>query len=421
MQNEPFFPAKKKKTRLRRALLWAGSAAAVCVAVLGAAGFAAWKLSPNSLTVTETSGVSVPAGWYQISMDTGSETPASARSESPREAQVRLLGVIPVKTISVRQTNQPEAVLCGTPFGMKLEASGVVVVGTADISTGGTSVNPASEAGLKIGDVIYSAGGQAVTENSQLAKIFEASRGKPVTVEAERGGKEFTAVLKPVYSEIDGQYKGGLWVRDSTAGIGTLTFYEPETGVFGGLGHGICDVDTNELIPLGSGEILPVAISGIVPGQRGTAGELQGYFSSDLPMGELTANTDTGVYGVLSQPPEESETLPIAMKQEVKAGKAQICTTIDGSGPHYYDIEIESVNYDESRLTKNLVIRVTDSALLEKTGGIIQGLSGSPIIQNGKLVGAVTHVLLNEPEKGYGIFAETMWQSAHAQSSQNAA
>ena len=231
-----------------------------------------------------------------------------------------------------------------------------------------------------------------------------------MTIEAQRGGKEFTAVLTPVYSEIDGLYKGGLWVRDSTAGIGTLTFYEPESGRFGGLGHGICDVDTNELMPLGSGEILPVAISGIVPGQRGAAGELQGYFSSDAAIGEMSANTETGVYGTLYQSPQQGETLPIAMKQQVHAGKAQILATIDGQGPQYYDIEIESVNYDENKITKNLVIKVTDSHLLERTGGIVQGLSGSPIIQDNRLAGAVTHVLVNNPQKGYGIFAETMWR-----------
>ena len=165
-------------------------------------------------------------------------------------------------------------------------------------------------------------------------------------------------------------------------------------------------------MPLGSGEILPVSISGIVKGQRGAAGELQGYFSSDMAMGEMSANTDTGVYGFLFQSPEDAQLLPIAMKQEVRAGEAQILTTIDGGAPQYYDVEIEAVNYDESQKTKNLCLRVTDPELLKKTGGIVQGLSGSPIVQEGKLVGAVTHVLVNNPEKGYGIFAETMWECA---------
>lgn len=230
----------------------AAAAAAVCLAA-GVAGAAAWKMSPNSLTITDTAKLSLDSGWYQVTQTgAGSVRAASSSGESPSKAEISLLGVIPVKSISVSQEETPEVVVCGSPFGIKMEAKGVVIVGTADITGNGESVNPAAQAGLQVGDVIYQAGGKEVCENSQLADIFEASGGKPVTIEAQRGGKEFTAVLTPVYSEIDGLYKGGLWVRDSTAGIGTLTFYEPESGRFGGLGHGICDVDTNELMPLGS-------------------------------------------------------------------------------------------------------------------------------------------------------------------------
>ena len=404
-------PSKRRLPFLQRFFRWtAASAAALSLCIGGAAG-AAWQLSPDSLTVTKTSGIQLPQSWYQVGLpNQGQETSVSLQNGEPREGEIRLLGVIPVKTISLESAQEPEVLVCGAPFGIKMEAKGVIIVGTADIAGNGKSVNPASEAGLQIGDVIYKAGGKEVSQNDELAKIFEASAGRPVTIEAEREGKDFTTQLTPVLSEADGQYKGGLWVRDSTAGIGTLTFCDPETSVFGGLGHGICDVDTNQLMPLGSGEILPVTISGVIRGQRGAAGELQGYFSSDLAMGEMSANTDTGVYGTLYELPDTGEVLPIAMKQEVKAGKAQILTTIDGGEPELYEAEIQSVNYDESRLTKNLIIKVTDPELLEKTGGIVQGLSGSPILQNGKLVGAVTHVLVNDPEKGYGIFAETMWK-----------
>lgn len=412
--------SRRKPPFFCRFFRWTAAAAAVVCLAAGIAGAAAWKLSPNSLTVTDTAGFSLNSGWYQVTQTgTGSTRTASSSGESPSKAEISLLGIIPVKSISISREETPEAMVCGIPFGIKMEAKGVVIVGTADITSNGKSVNPAAQAGLEVGDVIYQAGGKEVSENSQLADIFETSGGSPVTIEAERGGKEFTAVLTPVYSEIDGLYKGGLWVRDSTAGIGTLTFYEPESGRFAGLGHGICDVDTNELMPLGSGEILPVAISGIVPGQRGAAGELQGYFSSDAPIGEMSANTETGVYGTLYQTPQQGETLPIAMKQQVHAGKAKILATIDGQGSQYYDIEIESVNYDESKITKNLVIQVTDSRLLERTGGIVQGLSGSPIIQDNHLAGAVTHVLVNNPQKGYGIFAETMWR--YAQQTESAA
>lgn len=409
---------KKKKPILQRVFQWSAATAAAFSLLVAAAGGAAWMLSPNSLTVTENAGLELPAGWYQVSSaKKQGESPVSAAGQGAGQstgAEIRLLGLIPVKEVRVEQAEQPYGAVCGVPFGIKMEADSVVVVGTADISSNGKSINPASEAGIQVGDVIYEAGGKKVTENDELAKIFESSGGKPVTICAQRGGKEFTTSLTPVFSQIDGLYKGGLWVRDSTAGIGTLTFYDPKTKRFGGLGHGICDVDTNELMPLGTGEILPVTISGVVRGQRGAAGELQGYFSSDVPIGEMSANTETGVYGTLSQEPPVQQTLPIAMKQEVRAGKAQILTTVDGESPAYYDVEIESVNYDEGRITKNLILKVTDEKLLKKTGGIVQGLSGSPIIQNGKLVGAVTHVLVNNPEKGYGIFAETMWKAANS-------
>lgn len=402
---------KRKLPFLQRFFRWTAAGAAALSLCVGGAAAAAWQQSPDSLTVTESSGIQLPQGWYQVGLADGqADTSVSLQNQLPREGEIRLLGVIPVKTISLTSAEEPEVLVCGLPFGIKMEAKGVIVVGTADITGNGKSVNPASEAGLQIGDVIYKAGGQEVSQNDQLAKIFENSGGKPVTIEAQREGKDFTAVLTPVFSETDGQYKGGLWVRDSTAGIGTLTFCDPDTSVFAGLGHGICDVDTNQLMPLGSGEILPVAISGVIRGQRGAAGELQGYFSSDLAMGEMSANTDTGVYGTLYEMPDTGEVLPVAMKQEVQAGEAQILTTVDGQEPKLYEAEIQSVNYDEGQLTKNLIIRVTDEELLQKTGGIVQGLSGSPIIQDGKLVGAVTHVLVNDPQKGYGIFAETMWE-----------
>ena len=197
-------------------------------------------------------------------------------------------------------------------------------------------------------------------------------------------------------------------MRDSTAGIGTVTFYNPTNSAFAGLGHGICDIDTAEIMPLGSGDIVPVTISGVVKGEKGKAGELRGYFSSDVPVGSLEANVEAGVYGTLNSAPVNREALKVAMKQEVKTGPAKVLTTIDGGEPRYYDIQIESVNYKNHAMSKNLVICVTDPDLLAKTGGIVQGMSGSPIIQDGMLVGAVTHVFVNDPTKGYGIFAENM-------------
>lgn len=215
-------------------------------------------------------------------------------------------------------------------------------------------------------------------------------------------------------------YKLGLWVRDSSAGIGTMTFYDPTTQVFGGLGHAITDVDTGEILPLGSGEIVSVDIEGAVKGQGGQPGELRGSFHTYDTIGSLEENRETGVFGVLTTPPEGGLLLPVALRQEVHTGPAQIYTTIDGRTPQLFDIEIERVNLTDANPTRNMVIRITDPELLTATGGIVQGQSGSPIVQDGRLVGAVTHVFINDPSRGYGIFAEnmieTVWSLAKAPS-----
>ena len=323
-------------------------------------------------------------------------------------AQLMLFDVIPIKTVSVKVVQEKLLVPCGTPFGIKMFTNGVMVVGVADIESAGKMINPAAVAGVKVGDIITEVNGKAVTQNSQVAKLIESSAGAPVELSIKRNEETLTATLTPILSDVDGSYKGGLWVRDSTAGIGTVTFYDPSNGSFGGLGHGICDVDTNELMPLRSGDVVSVTISGIVKGQKGRAGELRGYFNNDFPVGQLQANSEGGVYGTLNSSPVSTEAIPLAVKQEVKTGAAQIYTTVDGTTPRPYGIEIESINYQDGTKTKNLVVKVTDPDLLSKTGGIVQGMSGSPIVQNGKLVGAVTHVFVNDPTRGYGILAENM-------------
>ena len=289
---------------------------------------------------------------------------------------------------------------CGTPFGIKMFTNGVVVVGMSDIDSESGKTNPATEAGLKIGDIITNVNGETVNENEEVSKAIQDCNGEPLVLTVKRDTETLEISLNPVKSSQDGSYKGGLWVRDSTAGIGTVTFYNPENGLFGGLGHGICDVDTNSLMPMKNGDIVPVTISGVTKGQKGAAGELRGYFSSNQAIGNLFINSDEGVYGQLDASPVE--------QQEVKEGPAQILTTVADGEPQYYNVTIESIEYKNSSRVKNLVVLVTDEVLLEKTGGIVQGMSGSPIIQNGKIVGAVTHVFLNDPTRGYGIFAENM-------------
>jgi stage IV sporulation protein B len=333
---------------------------------------------------------------------------ALKKSNQSYQAKLMLLNTIPIKTVNISVIDENWLIPCGTPFGIKMFTNGVVIVGVADIKTDAGTVNPAAVAGLKVGDVIISIDGKKVNQNEEVAKIIESSKGKTMKFLVRRDKTELTATLTPAKSVIDELYKGGLWVRDSTAGIGTVTFYNPTTCVFGGLGHGISDQDTNELLPLRSGDIVNVTINGIIKGEKGTAGELRGYFNNDISVGNLNLNVEEGVYGTLESPPVNNKAIKVAMKQEVKIGAAQILATIDGNTPQYFDVQIESVNYRDNARTKNMVVRITDKKLLEATGGIIQGMSGSPIIQNNMLVGAVTHVFVNDPTRGYGIFAENM-------------
>ena len=206
----------------------------------------------------------------------------------------------------------------------------------------------------------------------------------------------------------DDKYRIGIWVRDSSAGIGTLTFCEKTNKIFAGLGHGICDMDTTEILPLSRGDIVGAVITDTVKGKAGVPGELKGCFTNPESLGQIYANTETGLYGTFEKLPENTSLIAVGAKQKVKKGAAKILTTIEGTTPCFYDINIDSINYDVSIPTQNMKITVTDGCLLEKTGGIVQGMSGSPIFQNGMLVGAVTHVFVNNPKRGYAIFAETM-------------
>lgn len=345
----------------------------------------------------------------------GAELPAgtAATSNESYQAELMLFHTLPVKTVQVNVVEEQQVALCGTPFGIKMFTNGVMIVGVADIQGENETVNPAAVAGLKTGDIITSLNGHAVNRNEEVAQTIEKSAGQPVEIHFLREQESMQATLVPVRSKVDGMYKAGLWVRDSTAGIGTLTFYDPTNQAFAGLGHGICDTDTTELMPLRNGEIVPVTINGVVKGRKGAPGELRGYFNTDVPMGTLHANLNQGVYGELNNGAAEEQKLTgkiasVAMKQEVRPGPVQILTTVDGGEPQYYDAEIEKISYHDTESSKNMVLRITDSTLLETTGGIVQGMSGSPIVQNGKLVGAVTHVFVNDPTRGYGIFAENM-------------
>jgi stage IV sporulation protein B len=297
----------------------------------------------------------------------------------------------------------------GLPFGVKFYTDGLIVIGFSDIEDGNGRSNPAYDAGLREKDVITKINGKPATGVSQLTEEVERTGGGELTLTCKRAGRDYVDHVTPKYSETEGRYRTGLPIRDSGAGIGTLTFIDPNSLAFGGLGHGICDGDTGELIPMDRGSVLNVTISGITKGASGAPGEIKGYFGSDKT-GSLISNTACGVYGHLASLPDglPEEPLPIAQRSELRDGDAYIYCTLDDSGiPCRYAVKISDINRSATG-NKCFTVKVTDPKLIEKTGGIVRGMSGSPIIQNGKLVGAVTHVLVNDPTSGYGIFIENM-------------
>ena len=325
---------------------------------------------------------------------------------------LKMFGVIPFSRVDVEVVDEMYAVALGTPFGMKIYTNGVLVVKMTDVATEIGDVNPAADSGIKTGDYIKSADGVSITCNEDISEIVQESNGKSIKLETVRDGKTVIRTVTPVKGN-DGTYKIGIWVRDSSAGIGTLTFYSPATGVVCGLGHGICDSDTGGLLEIDSGELVGAQIVSVVKGEDGAPGELKGRFTSEKICG-IAHNRQNGVYGVLSGQVDASNLIEIALKQEVKDAAAQILCTVDGDTPSLYDckIEVRSSAYD--KLTQNIKVTITDQRLIDVTGGIVQGLSGSPIIQNGKLVGALTHVLVDDCKSGYGIFAENMLTTAQS-------
>ncbi len=307
----------------------------------------------------------------------------------------------------------PERVLVGgIPFGVKFFSEGIVVVGFTEVETAEGVRTPAYDAGLRLGDVITHVCGQPVKSSSEMIRLIE-STSLPVEITYIRNGAENTVSLIPSLSAADGRMKTGMWIRDTTAGIGTVTYIEPDTGEFAGLGHGICDTETGELLQMERGTVVDVQITGISRGISGTPGELKGYFTGEKS-GVLLGNTECGVYGVFTDIPDVCAALEpaeLGNRWEVEAGEAVIRCTLDDNSPAEYAIEIREIRRD-SHDNRSFTIQVTDEALLEKTGGIVQGMSGSPILQNGKLIGAVTHVLINDPSCGYGIFIENMLDAA---------
>lgn len=320
------------------------------------------------------------------------------------------LGNFSLKDVTVNVIPNTVVIPGGEAIGLRLYTSGVLVVGMSEIvGTDNKSYSPYKDSGLQEGDMIVKIDDKAITCTSDLITKVNECNGNSVEITYVRDGNNYITEIKPTKTE-ENEYKLGLWVRDAAAGVGTITYYDPESQMFGALGHGILDIDTDQLIDIAKGEVITSKILSIVKGEKGKPGEVQGSIDNGKVIGEVYKNTNFGIYGKLTDVSliEGGKTLEVMPRDEVKLGKATIICTLDNNKREEYEIEIEKLYTSTNRNNKNMIIKVTDERLLEKTGGIIQGMSGSPILQDGKFVGAVTHVMVNNPEKGYGIFADTM-------------
>ncbi len=323
------------------------------------------------------------------------------------DVKLNLFGKFKVKDMTVNVIPNIKVIPVGKAIGMKLYTDGVLVVGMSEIN----GKKPYENTGIQEGDRIIEINNEKVDSTDELIETVNKSNGKQIAVKYKRNEDIITTSIEPAKTD-DDQYKLGLWVRDAAAGVGTMTFYEPSSGMFAALGHGITDIDTSDLIQIANGELVTTNILSIVKGEKGAPGEIRGTIENGVSFGNIYKNTKYGVYGnVLNKSRLElnsAEEMEVALRNEIKTGKAQILCELQDGKIERYEIEIQKLFINNNEDNKSMVIKVTDKRLIEKTGGIIQGMSGAPIIQNGQFVGAVTHVLVNDPTIGYGVFADIM-------------
>lgn len=298
----------------------------------------------------------------------------------------------------------------GCTVGIRLETDGVTVAGFSEVDTADGAATPAADAGLKAGDVITGIGDRETKTAAEFLSAMAAADGSTMHLTARRDGKDLTFQVTPAQSR-EGCWQLGLWLRDGISGIGTVTYYDPETGCFGALGHGINDLDTGKLLPFEEGEITGARVVDVVKGGAGAPGELCGQPDEDAVLGTLEKNTASGIFGTAEFLCDAGQCIPVATEEEVKLGPATILTTVNDGGVEEYEIEISRI-YRQPDEHRFLQLTVTDPRLIERTGGIVQGMSGSPILQDGKLIGAVTHVLISDSRRGYGISIRDMLNAA---------
>ncbi|MCZ8520629.1 MULTISPECIES: SpoIVB peptidase [Paenibacillus] len=335
------------------------------------------------------------------------------------EMKLKLFGAIPLKTVKVNVVPDLKVIPGGQTIGVKLKSAGIMVVGHHLVAVAeDKKSSPGEEAKVLLGDLIVKMNGKPVSEVSKVAELVKLAgeSKKEIKLTVVRGTETLEIGITPAYDIIDKAYRLGLYIRDSAAGVGTLTFYAPDQGVYGALGHVITDMDTQTPIKVGNGEIVHSNVTSISKSQNGEPGEKRAIFPKDgKAIGNIERNTQFGIFGKMFESPSHSlneKALPVAFAEDVKEGPAQIYTVVGGQKVEKFDIEVVHVAKQDYPATKGMVIKITDPRLIDKTGGIVQGMSGSPIIQNGKVIGAVTHVFVNDPTSGYGCFIEWMLQDA---------
>ncbi len=382
---------------------------------------AALREVPDRLTLTAGQAQTLTVGGLQVTGDaltvtaSGNETLAAAgavdvvcEASGTSEMLLSLFG-IPLKRVEVEVSPEKRLIPGGQALGVAMRTEGVLVVGVSDVSEG---VSPAKESGLRAGDILRTVDGHPIQTAADLTGRISAAGARPVSIGFLRGGTHHTVTLTPHVDAATGSARLGAWVRDSTAGVGTLSFYDPETRRYAALGHAITDGDTGAVLSVSRGQVLRASIVAVQKGQKGVPGELKGSFLREGEvLGDIRRNSILGIYGTLEEAARNTlypEGLPIGLRTEVHTGKASILSSVDGRGVQEYAIEITRVNPQSAPAPKSMVLRVTDERLLAATGGIVQGMSGSPILQDGKIVGAVTHVFVSDPCQGYGLYIDWM-------------
>lgn len=362
------------------------------------------------VSVSDQGSSNIPAG--AVDIDLSRTVTMKMNLESDYRMQVKLFGFLPIKQVSIQVIEDQTLIPVGVPIGIYVKTDGVLVVGTGEFQgENGLKCSPGKNI-VKSGDYIRRVNGQEINKKNELSRLVEDSGGNPVILTVERDGETMDVQIKPERDEA-GSYKIGVWVRDDAQGVGTMTYIDSE-GNFGALGHGINDVDTSTLMRMGGGTLYETSIIEIKKGAVGDPGEMTGMivYTDDHILGSISENSVQGIFGtcnIKALALGTNEPLPIGLKQEIVKGPAQILCTVDGEA-QYYDVEITEVHLDHDNVNRGIELKVTDKRLLEITGGIVQGMSGSPIIQNGKFIGAVTHVLVQDSARGYGIFIENMLQ-----------